>query len=179
MSNLEWNDELRMELLRLKAEISPENLRVLSKGLGLGVTGKRVVTVVESNDDVSFSKPPVGEAQPQQNFDQVIHPRSQPEVPELQPFWGRIKRVLLVHLVDLTFIVLCLMLGALSLAFVFQWGGLGTNYWQQLQDFLKNQGYVFLASAIYGLFVVYFIFFRTFLGKTLGEELISSDYQKN
>lgn len=47
MPHMEWNDRMRMELLRLKAELKPDSLKNLSSGLGFGRFSLRAL-IVES-----------------------------------------------------------------------------------------------------------------------------------
>ena len=192
LNGLDWNEEMKLELLRLKAELSPQKFRVIGKGIGIGEVK------IQKNENPIFAE--ITNSRMQQQSQQGVKSRTQTYTTPLSPFKSksdekptkkRGKKIqnpqhfifLKSHIVDILFILSTILVGILSLGLILDFNNFSSGNWYHwLPSRLVEQlGYFSVGAIIYGLFGVYFIFFRFALGKTLGELLIfqgSSDDKK-
>ena len=213
MSNLEWDEGMQREWLRLKAEIANKNFRPLSIGIGLGHL--RPLSQVETEPSIpGIDQQALASAHtPQSSQDltawqeggalfkkskstaaakpaamlgyspeksmvaeseQLSHqfqkrPTSRSKYEHL--FYKYVKS----HLIDMLFVILTLFMAASGFALVVEGKPLAWNL-QALRDWLPMQWLVelepiYLLLGIYGVYLMYWLFFKLVLGSTLGQSL--------
>ncbi|SME94485.1 hypothetical protein [Pseudobacteriovorax antillogorgiicola] len=184
MSGLEWNDELKLELLRLKAEINPQSLKVLSKGIGIGniksVKANNPIFEEETKRHMRVAKATVSNSQ-RPSYTMPLKPSEQAPIPtpryieqaaNIQK--GRGFRLFFQsHLLDILFILFSITVGVLFLGIIFDRQHLSAGHWDQWFPLRLVEGVSLVSAAaiVYGLFGIYFLFFRLAMGMTLGESM--------
>lgn len=191
MSLPRWDDEMKFELLRLKSELRPENFRVLHQPLGLGTLRADLGQTSPFPHLAPMAQPtpadPWLETQAQEKNKARPTSRGMQPPPSLLSAEGlpsaRSKapssglasyaRFALVHILDLSFVCLCLSLGLILLSWVVDPQhlsfDLGTLKQASPLQFLQNLQTLALVLGVYTAFVLYWIFFKVVSGSTLGE----------
>lgn len=188
MSLPRWDDEMKFELLRLKSELKVENFRVLHQPLGLGRVTKKTsevkmgpplqTTVSELRQhaidvhaakfrSAASSSTPT-HARPSQ-FSQERRSRSAP---------NSFSRFILVHALDVGFVLLSIAFGVLLAIWVIDPKHLSENPQLLRQSlplqFLMESNAFALVIGLYAFFSLYWLFFKFVTGSTLGESFLNN-----
>ncbi len=204
----QWDEEMKFELFRLKSELRLDNFRVLAMPLGLGAITREpssreaplfpaaaVPPVPASAYQASvLVAPPTIPTKPmppptpiQMRLEPVTsHQEGEDAVDEYgegfetfhRSLWARINRFVLVHMLDLLFVGMCVLLGFGMLGWIidpahmsFRWEVLSQAAPLALVQKLRVWA---LILGLYLVFTLYWLFFKFVSGQTLGETCVDN-----
>lgn len=198
MSLPRWDDEMKFELLRLKSELRPESFRVLHTPMGIGVSTKRQDTpnprgvhlphLTKSTQRLAGTSPeakhPSVARSPKASEQKRSEPKAKLNTPvavaplPTKKFSNRWPKLLLVHALDLAFVLLTLGLGLLLANWFIDPKNFSANPGVLKQAFplqllIKSHGFKLLLG-LYAFFSVYWLFFKLVTGSTLGESFFGN-----
>lgn len=178
MSGLEWNDELKLELLRLKSEITPQSLKILSPGIGLGDLSKKkpaknpVFAEITSQQLQSKVNSPSSNLSSSDLKTQTTNsPIAKTAMFRLDKF-GLIKLYTQSNLLDLLFVMLSILSGSILLSMFISTSAI--DICQSLFLGELESEYTYLRPVLVGTvtMVMYRSFFRLTSGLTIGEFIV-------
>ncbi len=197
-----WDEDMKYELLRLKSELRSDSFRVLHTPLGLGrVVGSEQKAALSTGSElyalplsqVLFTPPSehtvhqeleaareaaLAAAQAQVQAPALSLPVLSEPLPLPTSLAQRLVKILIVHSLDLGFVVVTLGLGLLLATWLIDPGNVSENpnllkHAAPLR-FLLGSNTLALVLGVYGFFSFYWLFFKLVSGSTLAESFLDN-----
>ena len=188
MTSLDWTEEMKLELLRLKADLGTQKPKILSRGIGIGALVPLNLENPIYEEMTQSNLPRSDQMQKSPSWDKrstmPLHPSRRHENEEKAE--RKIKKqpkrrkstftFIKAHFADLLFIVMSLFFSLLSFGLISDFNTIASGAWQSWlpSRLLVSANPLSIVAILYGLYGLYFIFFKIILGKTLGDTLTTS-----
>ncbi|NRA64579.1 MAG: hypothetical protein HRU19_08860 [Pseudobacteriovorax sp.] len=164
MKKVEWSEDLRLEVARLRSEITPESLKVIPKAIGMNRTLKTKNEIPNNPPDPSTQKPPPS----------AVSMAS--SVAKQQKF--RTSQFIVKYLCDLVLFSATVLVGYLSYLYF----GTGDfviatdEVWSLFYSPVSVDQKILGITIFFLLFSLYILGFRLVFGKTVGESFVSKGF---
>ncbi len=172
---------MKMELIRLKGELSHQSISVIEKGIGVGHFKKVIPPEAKSQQRTATVNKELGNKTNHTNYQAPLRSQfvatdklKQKRASFQQP---SARHRLKVMIYDMVFILATLIVGTLSLNIVIGSEEIIGTVKGIYMPFLpwKTPEATYFFVAILSLYILYRLIFKLFLGRTLGESLVHKE----